>query len=95
MLEDLVEYYRKSDGKTKKKILSCIFSKKIGLEKSGVATCEFTTPINVLINASKVCRGDKNKKEVENDLLFCLALQVGLEPTTYGLTVRRSNQLSY
>jgi len=27
--------------------------------------------------------------------LPCLALQVGLEPTTYGLTVRRSNQLSY
>jgi len=28
--------------------------------------------------------------------LFCnLAPQVGLEPTTYGLTVRRSNQLSY
>ena len=26
---------------------------------------------------------------------FCFALQVGLEPTTYGLTVRRSNQLSY
>ncbi len=95
MLENLVEYYRKSDGKTKKKILSCIFSKKIVLEKSRVATCEFTTPINVLINASKVCRGDKNKKEVENDLLSCLALQVGLEPTTYGLTVRRSNQLSY
>ena len=23
------------------------------------------------------------------------ALQVGLEPTTYGLTVRRSNRLSY
>ena len=27
--------------------------------------------------------------------LIFLALQVGLEPTTYGLTVRRSNQLSY
>jgi len=27
--------------------------------------------------------------------LSCMALQVGLEPTTYGLTVRRSNQLSY
>ncbi len=35
------------------------------------------------------------KKEVENDLLSCVAPQVGLEPTTYGLTVRRSNQLSY
>lgn len=27
--------------------------------------------------------------------LAALAPQVGLEPTTYGLTVRRSNQLSY
>ena len=26
---------------------------------------------------------------------FLSAPQVGLEPTTYGLTVRRSNQLSY
>ena len=56
MLENLVEYYRKSDGKSKKKILSCIFSKKIVLEKSRVATYEFTTPINVLINASKVLK---------------------------------------
>jgi len=31
MLENLVEYYRKSDGKSKKKILSCDY--------------EFTTPI--------------------------------------------------
>ena len=31
-----------------------------------------------------------------NILIFNdLAPQVGLEPTTYGLTVRRSNQLSY
>ncbi len=27
--------------------------------------------------------------------LLYFAPQVGLEPTTYGLTVRRSNQLSY
>lgn len=38
MLENIVEYYRKSDGVTKKKILSCIFSKKIVLEKGKVAT---------------------------------------------------------
>ena len=62
MLENLVSYYRKSDGNTKKKILSCIFSKKNVLEKSRVATYEFTTPIQVLLNASKVCRGEKKDK---------------------------------
>ena len=30
-----------------------------------------------------------------NTSLSYEAPQVGLEPTTYGLTVRRSNQLSY
>ena len=37
----------------------------------------------------------KRKKVVKIDDLFIGAPQVGLEPTTYGLTVRRSNQLSY
>ena len=60
-----------------------------------ISSREFTTPINVLLNASKVLKSSGIKKEVENDLLSCMALQVGLEPTTYGLTVRRSNQLSY
>jgi hypothetical protein len=55
----------------------------------------FTIQIQVLLNASKVLKSSGIKKEVENDLLSCMALQVGLEPTTYGLTVRRSNQLSY
>lgn len=31
--ENLLEYYRKSDGATKKKILGCIFSEKLVLEK--------------------------------------------------------------
>ena len=60
-----------------------------------VATCEFTTPVQVLFKAGKVFEGFNIKKEVTSDLLSCLAPQVGLEPTTYGLTVRRSNQLSY
>ncbi len=76
-------------------ILDCIFSKKLVLEKGRVATFEFTTAVQVLLNASKVFEKSDTKKEVENDLLSCLAPQVGLEPTTYGLTVRRSNQLSY
>ena len=55
----------RSDGNTKKKILSSIFSKKIVLEKSRVATYEFTTPINVLINASKVLKSsDKDKRSI-------------------------------
>ena len=42
----------------------------------------------------------KNKKkgsisEPPDFTVFSPAPQVGLEPTTYGLTVRRSNQLSY
>jgi hypothetical protein len=72
-LENLVSFYRKSDGKTKKKILGCIFSEKIVLEKVSVATTPFSIPVQVLINTSKVLEGSKNKKEVENDLLSSVA----------------------
>jgi len=67
-LENLVEYYRKSNGKTKKKIISCIFSKKIFSKKSRVATRELTTPTKVLINASK----DKSKKRPDFHLTFSM-----------------------
>jgi hypothetical protein len=79
-----VENYRKSDGVTKKKILSCIFSKKLVLEKGKVATCEFTNSVQVLLNASKVFEGFNIKKEVTSDLLSCLA----------PLTVERCNFFS-
>ena len=82
MLENLVSYYRKSDGKTKKKILGCIFSEKLVLEKGKVATTPFTTPILVLLNASKVFERSTKKKEIENDLLSCWAPPAGLEPAT-------------
>jgi len=73
MLENLVQFYQKSEGKTKKKILGCIFSEKMVLEKGRVATTHFTTPISVLLNASKVLEKSENKKEVENDLLSIMA----------------------
>jgi len=38
MLENLLEFYRKSDGKIKKKLLSTIFAEKLVLEKGKVAT---------------------------------------------------------
>ena len=72
MLENLVEYYKKVDGKAKRKILGCIFSEKLVLEKGKVATYQFTKPAQVLLNASKVFKNPGTKKEVENDLLSCL-----------------------
>jgi len=48
------------------------------LEKGKVATFEFTIPIQVLLNASKVFKNPGTKKEVGNDLLSCVApLTVG------------------
>ena len=82
MLENLVGFYRKANGKTNKKILDCIFSGKIVLEKGKVATYEFTTPILVLLNATKVLGRSTKKKEIENDLLSCWAPPAGLEPAT-------------
>ncbi len=82
ILENLDSYYRNSDGETKKRILGCIFSEKLILEKGRVATTPFTQPIQILINASKVLQRSKNKKEVENDLLSIMAPESGLEPET-------------
>jgi DNA invertase Pin-like site-specific DNA recombinase len=73
MLEDLVGFYKSVDGRTKNKILGCIFSEKLYLEEKKVATPKFTTPIELLLNASKVLQNCKNKKEVNNDLFLQLA----------------------
>ena len=51
---------------------------------------------NVKLSVIQTCIGIRYKQKkarFSSDLFE--ALQVGLEPTTYGLTVRRSNQLSY
>ena len=82
MLEDLVGFYKSVDGRTKNKILGCIFSEKLYLEEKKVATPKFTSPIELLLNASKVLQNCKNKKEVNNDLFFQLAPPLGLEPRT-------------
>jgi hypothetical protein len=72
-LEDLTSLYQKVDGKTKKQILSCIFSEKVHFENGKAAAPKYTPPIEVLINARGVLEGSKNKKEVYKDLLCTLA----------------------
>jgi hypothetical protein len=61
-LEDLTSLYQKLDGKTKKQILSCIFSEKVHFENGNAATPKYTPPIEVLINASKVLSSGKKKR---------------------------------
>ncbi len=79
-LEDLTSLYQKVDGKTKKQILSCIFSEKIHFENNKAAAPKYTSPIEVLINARGVLESSENKKEVISDLLCSLAPPSGLEP---------------
>ena len=72
ILENLMEYYKNADGKTKKKILGCIFSKKLILEKGKVAAYEFTKPIQVLLNTSKVFKNwDKKKRSKMTSFCAC------------------------
>jgi len=72
-LENLTGFYKQADGQTKRKILSCIFSEKLVLEKGRVATVSFTEPVHVLFKISKALQESKNKKEVELNLLSTLA----------------------
>jgi len=65
MLENLLEYYRKSDGKTKKKLLSTIFEEKLILVKGKVATPVFKEPIQLILRISEVLRSSEKNKEVD------------------------------
>ncbi|WP_166233187.1 hypothetical protein, partial [Aquirufa beregesia] len=43
LLENLVSFYQRSNGETKRKILGCIFSEKFVLENKKVAAVKYTT----------------------------------------------------
>ena len=79
MIENLSQYWDKADGKTKKKILGCIFKEKF--EDFNFERCNhiFTPEIESIMLASKVLRNNKNKKEVKNDLLSMMAPPQRLE----------------
>ena len=77
MIENLSQYWDKADGKTKQKILGCIFTEKF--ENFDFESCNniFTPEIESIMLASKVLRNNKNKKEVKNDLLSNMAPPIG------------------
>ena len=82
MIENLSQYWDKADGKTKKKILGCIFTEKFLNFDFKSCNNIFTPEIESIMLASKVLRKNKNKKEVKNDLLSNMAPPLGLEPRT-------------
>jgi hypothetical protein len=73
MIENLNQYRDKANGKTKQKILGCIFTEKF--ENFYFESCNhiFTPEIKSIMLASKVLKSNKNKKEVKNDLLSNMA----------------------
>ena len=94
-----MEFYRGRDGKTKKRILSCIFSGKIYFQENGDAAISYHQPIVVLMTASKVLEGSENKKEVISDLLFNMTPLTG-EICSHNamieyVTIRELNDLTY
>ena len=65
MLENLREYYRKSDGATKNKILGTIFAEKLIVINGKVIEPIFKEPIQLILRISWVLRRSENKKEVD------------------------------
>ena len=82
MIENLSQYWDKADGKTKQKILGCIFTEKF--ENFDFESCNhiFTPEIKSILLVTNVLKSGKNKKEVKNDLLSKMAPPLGLEPRT-------------
>jgi len=68
MLENLLEYYRKSDGATKKKLLNTIFAEKLIVVNGKVTGYNFTEPIKLMLRIRKSIANSKEKKEVDIDL---------------------------
>ena len=72
-LEHIVEFYQKSTGVMKRRILGCIFSEKIYFNEEKDATINFTKPIEVIFQIFNELQSSKIKKQVEFDLFSQLA----------------------
>jgi hypothetical protein len=65
LMEDLVGFYQRADGRSKKKLLGLIFSDKIEFDENKVPKFSFTLPINSLIQIGQ----NAEKDEVSIDQL--------------------------
>jgi site-specific DNA recombinase len=72
-LEHIVEFYQKSTGVMKRRILGCIFSEKIYFNEEKDATINYTKPIEVILQIFNELQSHKNKKQVNYDLFSQLA----------------------
>jgi site-specific DNA recombinase len=72
-LEHIVEFYQKSTGVMKRRILGCIFSEKIYFNEEKDATIIYTKPIEVIFQIFNELQSHKNKKQVNYDLFSQLA----------------------
>jgi hypothetical protein len=72
-LEHIVEFYKKSNGVMKRRILSCIFSEKIYFNKEKDATIIYTKPVEFIFQIFNELQNSGNKKRGQLDLFSQLA----------------------
>jgi chromosome segregation ATPase len=75
MLENLLEYYRKSDGATKKNIINTIFAEKLIVINGKVTAPVFTEPKKLMFWIRESIANLKEKNEIDVDLKFCQSCQ--------------------
>lgn len=67
-LEYIVDFYQRSNGVLKKRILSCMFSEKIYFDEKKDTTIKFTKPVELMFQIFNELENPETKKEVEIDL---------------------------
>jgi hypothetical protein len=72
-LEHIVEFYQKSTGVMKRRILGCIFSEKIYFNEGKDATIIYTKPIEVILQIFNELQNRGNKKRGQLDLFSQVA----------------------
>jgi site-specific DNA recombinase len=90
IIPQLLESYRNSDVREKKKLIGSIFPQKFVFENDKVRTTELTEAYALILNNSK---GFEKQKSGQNKYFNCLSALVvmeGIEPPTQGFSVASS-----